>query len=84
MVLRSTLLDTRPLDQSPTGFHSWPFMTVHNWGEYPKGVWMLEIHNEGRYEGENLFSIICDCFYSPSFFLIVSFNARLPLCVCVC
>ncbi|GAB6032404.1 Uracil phosphoribosyltransferase, synthesizes UMP from uracil, variant 2 [Chamberlinius hualienensis] len=47
---RSNLLDIRPNDMSSSGFRSWPFMTVHNWGENPNGLWVLEIHNEGRYE----------------------------------
>jgi len=46
---RSTLLALRPHDSSRNGFHSWPFMSVHYWGETPFGVWTLEIHNEGRY-----------------------------------
>jgi subtilisin-like proprotein convertase family protein len=27
-------------------------MTVHQWGESPKGIWELEIHNKGKYMGE--------------------------------
>ena len=50
---RSTLLALRPHDSSRNGFHSWPFMSVHYWGESPFGVWTLEIHNEGRYLGEH-------------------------------
>ncbi|KAI9557493.1 hypothetical protein GHT06_017321 [Daphnia sinensis] len=46
---RSTLLALRPHDSSRNGFHSWPFMSVHYWGESPFGVWTLEIQNEGRY-----------------------------------
>ncbi|KAK4016765.1 hypothetical protein OUZ56_031732 [Daphnia magna] len=48
---RSTLLALRPHDSSRNGFHSWPFMSVHYWGESPFGVWTLEIQNEGRYPG---------------------------------
>lgn len=48
----STLLAQRPIDGSRAGFNSWPFMTVHNWGENPDGVWKLEVHNEGRFYGE--------------------------------
>lgn len=47
---RSNLLAARPNDVSSSGFHSWPFMTVHSWGERPDGIWSLEIDNEGRYE----------------------------------
>nr|CAD7445292.1 unnamed protein product [Timema bartmani] len=50
---RSTLLALRPHDISRTGFQSWPFMSVHTWGEQPFGVWQLEIHNEGRYLGQS-------------------------------
>jgi hypothetical protein len=49
---RSTLLQRRPLDNSRNGFHSWPFMSIHFWGESPFGVWTLEIQNEGRFPGE--------------------------------
>lgn len=48
MGTRSRLLDKRPNDDSRAGFHSWPFMTVHNWGENPNGVWKLEIHNDAH------------------------------------
>ena len=49
---RSTLLARRPLDSSHNGFHSWPFMSVHFWGESPVGVWNIEIQNEGRFPGK--------------------------------
>lgn len=52
---RSTLLALRPHDSSRNGFHSWPFMSVHYWGESPFGVWTLEIQNEGRYPGKIYF-----------------------------
>ncbi|XP_044729476.1 furin-like protease 1 [Chrysoperla carnea] len=45
---RSTLLEHRFHDFSRQGFLSWPFMSVHTWGEKPFGEWKLEIHNEGR------------------------------------
>jgi subtilisin-like proprotein convertase family protein len=41
---RSLLLSKRPLDSDATnGFHKWPFMTTHAWGEKARGVWKLEI-----------------------------------------
>ncbi|XP_026741464.1 furin-like protease 1, partial [Trichoplusia ni] len=46
-----TLLAPRPHDSSRTGFSSWPFMSVHMWGESPLGRWELEVTNEGRYMG---------------------------------
>ncbi|VVD02084.1 unnamed protein product, partial [Leptidea sinapis] len=46
---RATLLAPRPHDSSRAGFNSWPFMSVHMWGESPLGVWQLEVSNEGRY-----------------------------------
>ncbi|XP_063876534.1 furin-like protease 1, isoforms 1/1-X/2 [Scylla paramamosain] len=46
---KSTLLAQRPHDSSHTGFHSWPFMTVHMWGERPLGKWILEVHNNGHF-----------------------------------
>ncbi|XP_050428302.1 furin-like protease 1 isoform X2 [Adelges cooleyi] len=45
---RSTLLAPRAHDNSHAGFHVWPFMTVHMWGERPFGVWQLTVHNEGK------------------------------------
>lgn len=39
-------------DISRSGFNDWPFMSVHQWGESPQGVWELEIHNKGRYMGK--------------------------------
>ncbi|XP_047996407.1 furin-like protease 1 [Leguminivora glycinivorella] len=44
-----TLLAPRAHDSSRAGFTSWPFMSVHMWGENPIGVWQLEVANEGRY-----------------------------------
>ena len=41
-------------DVSRSGFNDWPFMTVHQWGEAPHGVWELEIHNKGRYMGKRI------------------------------
>ncbi|KZS05709.1 Amontillado [Daphnia magna] len=46
---RSTLLQRRPLDNSRNGFHSWPFMSIHFWGESPFGAWTIEVQNEGRF-----------------------------------
>ncbi|XP_045501156.1 furin-like protease 1 isoform X2 [Colias croceus] len=46
---RVTLLAPRPHDSSRAGFNSWPFMSVHMWGESPLGVWQLEVENGGRY-----------------------------------
>ncbi|XP_028043570.1 furin-like protease 1 isoform X2 [Bombyx mandarina] len=46
-----TLLAPRPHDSSHSGFNSWPFMSVHMWGENPLGEWQLEVTNEGRYMG---------------------------------
>ena len=43
---RATLLDARPQDYSSSGFMDWPFMSVHTWGEDPKGTWTLEVHND--------------------------------------
>ncbi|XP_041451093.1 furin-like protease 1 isoform X2 [Drosophila obscura] len=49
-----TLLTPRVHDNSRSGFNQWPFMSVHTWGESPRGNWQLEIHNEGRYMGHAL------------------------------
>lgn len=42
---RSTLLNRRSHDSSSDGFNGWPFMTTHNWGEDPKGTWVLQARN---------------------------------------
>ena len=39
----SLLLPYRNRDSHMEGFHKWPFMTVHNWGETPTGDWKLNI-----------------------------------------
>lgn len=39
----STLLPYRQHDRHRDGFHSWPFMTVHSWGEQPEGKWAFGI-----------------------------------------
>lgn len=44
---QSTLLAARQHDTSTTGFTLWPFMTVHNWGENPRGQWKLTVTNNG-------------------------------------
>lgn len=55
---RTTLLARRPQDTSRSGFRSWPFMSVHTWGESPFGVWTLEIHNEGKYFGKITYRLL--------------------------
>ena len=44
----SNLLETRRFDQSQDGFSSWPFMSVHFWGESLAGLWRLEVVNLGE------------------------------------
>ncbi|XP_006822607.1 neuroendocrine convertase 2-like [Saccoglossus kowalevskii] len=39
---KSELLSTRMWDENEDGLTDWPFMTVHNWGETPNGIWTLE------------------------------------------
>ena len=39
----TTLLTEREQDKSTAGFQNWSFMSVHNWGENPKGLWKIEI-----------------------------------------
>ncbi len=41
----SSLLELRRFDASLDGFKSWPFMSVHFWGESVVGLWRLEIIN---------------------------------------
>lgn len=47
---KSNLLDFRRNDLSRRGFKSWPFMSVHFWGENPIGIWYLEIINNSNHE----------------------------------
>lgn len=44
---RSTILPHRPNDMSSQGFNDWPLLSVHFWGEDPRGKWKLEIENGG-------------------------------------
>ncbi|XP_032878496.1 PC3-like endoprotease variant B [Amblyraja radiata] len=39
----SELLKVRMLDNSKMGLNNWTFMTVHSWGENPRGEWHLTI-----------------------------------------
>ena len=39
----STLLPHRRRDYHSDGFHEWPFMTVHSWGENPQGKWKYTV-----------------------------------------
>ena len=51
---RSTLLDSRSKDRSSSGFSDWPFMSTHFWGENPTGKWILEVHNDSKYQKATL------------------------------
>jgi hypothetical protein len=46
MGTRATLLDARPQEYSSSGYMDCPFMSVHSWGEDPRGTWTLEVHND--------------------------------------
>ncbi|KAM3873590.1 neuroendocrine convertase 1-like [Diretmus argenteus] len=39
----SLLLDARPNDASAAGLRDWTLMSVHCWGEQPRGVWTLQV-----------------------------------------
>lgn len=41
--MQTTLLSERDQDSSTDGFKNWSFMSVHNWGEDPKGLWTIKI-----------------------------------------
>lgn len=43
---KAQLLSVRRRDKSPAGFQHWPFMSVHTWGENPRGVWQLDIEDQ--------------------------------------
>ncbi|XP_067665246.1 neuroendocrine convertase 1-like isoform X1 [Haliotis asinina] len=38
---RTTLLFKRTHDRSSSGYKHWPLMSVHTWGESPRGTWRL-------------------------------------------
>ena len=42
----TTLMQTREWDKSTAGFQQWPLMSVHTWGEDPKGVWRLRVRDD--------------------------------------
>ncbi len=43
----SVLMDYRDKDSSPGVFSDWPFMSVHYWGEDPRGTWTLRVRFRG-------------------------------------
>ncbi|CAL4188472.1 unnamed protein product [Meganyctiphanes norvegica] len=45
----SVILSRRSHDHSDSGFSSWPFLTLHMWGENPKGIWKVEISQKAGY-----------------------------------
>jgi proprotein convertase subtilisin/kexin type 1 len=47
---QTTLLSERDQDSSTDGFKNWSFMSVHNWGEDPKGLWTIKIMDGVRIE----------------------------------
>jgi proprotein convertase subtilisin/kexin type 1 len=53
MGTRTALLLERPDDASTAGFNNWTFMTLHNWGEQPRGTWILRVadRSNGGYSG---------------------------------
>ncbi|SPP83991.1 blast:Furin-like protease 1%2C isoforms 1/1-X/2 [Drosophila guanche] len=82
-----TLLTPRVHDNSRSGFNQWPFMSVHTWGESPRGNWQLEIHNEGRYMGmyrRNRVCVVCPlirylCLTTKHFTCCAAFVELIPL-----
>nr|CDJ84260.1 unnamed protein product [Haemonchus contortus] len=42
---RSVLLPPRPQDYNSNGFHKWPFLSVQQWGEDPRGTWVLMVES---------------------------------------
>ena len=39
------ILQERPFDASTDGFNKWKFMSVHSWGENPRGTWKVKIRD---------------------------------------
>uniref|UniRef100_UPI00398F34DC PC3-like endoprotease variant B n=1 Tax=Pristiophorus japonicus TaxID=55135 RepID=UPI00398F34DC len=46
---KSRLLETRRFDVSRAGLSKWTFMSVHSWGENPKGTWTLKV-SDNKYK----------------------------------
>ncbi|VBB29339.1 unnamed protein product [Acanthocheilonema viteae] len=46
---KTQLLSVRHKDKSSAGFHHWPFMSVHTWGENPRGLWQLDIEDKVKW-----------------------------------
>ena len=44
----SILLPYRSLDLLAAGYFEWPFMSLHFWGEDPRGDWRLTVRYRGR------------------------------------
>uniref|UniRef100_A0A915PEJ1 P/Homo B domain-containing protein n=1 Tax=Setaria digitata TaxID=48799 RepID=A0A915PEJ1_9BILA len=43
---KTQLLSVRREDKSSAGFRHWPFMSVHTWGENPRGIWQLYVEDK--------------------------------------
>ncbi|VDN01113.1 unnamed protein product [Thelazia callipaeda] len=41
----TVLLPPRPQDYNSNGIHQWPFLSVHTWGEDPRGTWTLMVES---------------------------------------
>ena len=54
---RTRLLSPRRRDNSRAGFRKWPFMSVHTWGEDPKGWWQLEVYDKDSQSGGDFGSV---------------------------
>merc|ERR1711962_225048 len=50
---RTQLLKTRRNDRSTKGLKDWVFMSVHFWGEDPKGLWTLAITDNNHNDREH-------------------------------
>ncbi|XP_013409557.1 neuroendocrine convertase 1 [Lingula anatina] len=44
--MTTKLLSTRKYDTSRDGLKNWSFLSVHNWGENPKGTWEVTIADQ--------------------------------------
>lgn len=42
----TTLMNERDYDKSSAGFKQWPLMSVHTWGENPRGAWRLRVFDK--------------------------------------
>ncbi|KAI6203185.1 hypothetical protein M3Y94_00527500 [Aphelenchoides besseyi] len=55
----SQIMSPRARDRSTEGFKNWPFMSVHFWGENPRGKWKVHVDQmKGTFDSGKLKSVV--------------------------